>query len=354
MKRSIRTVIVCLLCFALTVGWVLPAVATEQEAVSCADPDAAAIVLREQMEARQQVISVTFPWESADEQLITAVLDKALAHTGVPTQGDYLRWNVQKGFADISALEQDGQYTVTLTYTFTYYTTAEQEARMDAVVAQLLEQLDVFAADDYEKVCAIYDYICETVTYDNWGTLNGDPLIYSAYAALVVKSAVCQGYATLFYRLALELGLDVRVIPGTSKNRSHGWNIVRLGGKYYNLDTTWDAQNAQSGKAYGYFLRCDANFPDHTRKSTYDTEAFRELYRMSGEDYADGQKLPTGDLDGDGQVNENDAIWLLRYVLMPAFFPVDQAVDYTGDGRIDEGDAIYLLRHVLLPGNYPL
>jgi len=61
-----------------------------------------------------------------------------------------------------------------------------------------------------------------------------------------------------------------------------------------------------------------------------------------------------GDLNTDYSVNEDDAIYLLQHVLLPEFFPVAQAVDYTGDNKVDEDDAIYLLQHVLLPEFFPL
>ena len=62
----------------------------------------------------------------------------------------------------------------------------------------------------------------------------------------------------------------------------------------------------------------------------------------------------SGDLDGNDQINEDDAIYLLQYVLMPGMFPVSQNVDYDGNGMINEDDAIYLLQYVLMPDMFPL
>lgn len=62
----------------------------------------------------------------------------------------------------------------------------------------------------------------------------------------------------------------------------------------------------------------------------------------------------TGDFDGSRAVNEDDAIYLLRHVLLPEKYPVVQDGDVNGDGKLNEDDAIYLLRHVLLPDKYPL
>lgn len=44
---------------------------------------------------------------------------------------------------------------------------------------------------------------------------------------MINKTAVCQGYASLFYRLALDAGVDTRVISGEAGG-PHAWNIVKL------------------------------------------------------------------------------------------------------------------------------
>lgn len=358
MKKTARVLIACLLCFALVLAGQVPVLAAEQastETIKCAGFNEVVTTLRENMVARQPEVRIGFQWENAEKQIMSDLLNKALSHTGAPKEGDYLYWHMKKCSMKMLAQPLDNErYELTLTYTFTYRSTPEQEAQVDAAVQELLKQLDVSKASDYEKVCAIYDYICENITYDWTGYILGDEMIYTAYAALIRKSAVCQGYASLFYRLALELGVDTRVISGSSRKQSHGWNIVRLDGKYYNLDCTWDAVNAQNDDPYGYFLRSDANFSEHDRNDTYNTEQFHKNYVMSDKDYDASAPLPKGDLTGNRLVDEDDAIYLLQHILMPDDFKVEQNVDLDRNGRIDEDDAIYLLQYVLMPENFPL
>jgi len=61
-----------------------------------------------------------------------------------------------------------------------------------------------------------------------------------------------------------------------------------------------------------------------------------------------------GDVDSNGVVNEDDAIYLLQHVLMPGVFPLSADADFDGSGAVNEDDAIYLLQHVLMPGVFPL
>lgn len=354
MKNSFRKWLAGLLSIVLIAVIGVPAFAAEDGITVCADIHEAAVALREEMVQRREIITVVLPGEDNSIQIATSIMNEALAHTGDPVQGDYLRFSVCKCTVLRELLQQQGQSMVKLTYTMQYYTTAAQEAKMDAAVEELLGKLDVYTAGEYEKVRAVYDYICENISYDNWGLLAGDKLVYSAYAALVNKFAVCQGYVTLFYRLALELGVDARVISGNAKSSSHGWNIVRLGNFYYNLDPTWDAEQVKKNLPYQYFLCSEEDFPEHTRKASYATQSFTSQYPMAQESYDDFSNMISGDINSDGWLDEDDAIYLLQHVLMPKDFPVKQHVDYTADDRIDESDAVYLLQHILFPEYFPI
>ncbi len=67
-------------------------------------------------------------------------------------------------------------------------------------------------------------------------------------------------------------------------------------------------------------------------------------------------KAPSGDVNGDGTVNDRDALYLLRYTLMPTNYPIAAGVhlDFNGDGSVNDRDALYLLRYTLMPEQYPL
>ena len=246
------------------------------------DFDEAAGVLRKQLCERkaQAVVYIRVPQYNQND--VRDIFYRALEHTGDPTSGDSLKW-VHGGYdADITGYNYGSYSELVFTYYMNYYTTAAQEAELDAEVDRILESLDFEGKNDYIKVKAIYDYICENVTYD-YENLddNSHKLKFTAYAAAINKTAVCQGYALLFYRLALEEGIDARLIAGLGNGGDHGWNIVKLGDYYYNLDSTWDAGQS----VYESFLLNESNFVNHVRFEEYTTSEFHAQYPMSSTDY---------------------------------------------------------------------
>ncbi|MGN0629625.1 MAG: transglutaminase domain-containing protein [Oscillospiraceae bacterium] len=277
-------------------------IATYSDPEYLTDIEAAGAVLREGLKQRVETISVYYITDfnicAADQKeehqkLINAIFEVALKHTGNPTEGDYLRFQFA-GYSESTSgywdpEDEKGFYYFTFTYTVTYYTNTEQEAQLDREIQTVVSSLDLSAKTSYEKVCAIYDYICNNIKYD-YDNLSDTSyfLKYTAYAALINKTAVCQGYANLFYRMALEAGVDARIVSGISGGGFHAWNIVKLGKKYYNLDSTWDAGRS----TYSFFLKCDENFNDHTKNSSTDNIAidytsteFTTAYPMSTTDY---------------------------------------------------------------------
>lgn len=231
--------------------------------------EAIADMIREAMTARKSDVSFSYTNTTGyDEKNLQNWFELALKETDNSQEGDYLRWNYEKYEAQISYYRKGGIYYYDYVMTITYYTTAQQEEELNKSIERVLTDLDVddSTLTDYEKTKRIYDYICANVTYD-YDTLEIDSykLKFTAYAAMVQGTAVCQGYATLMYRMLEECDIDTRVIFGVSFGENHTWNIVNLGSVYYLADSTWDAGKDE----YSYFLTCKENFDNHDPKSEF-------------------------------------------------------------------------------------
>lgn len=246
--------------------------------------------LREALVERKNTITLHYESQSYDKTDPTRFFEKAVAHTGKPTEGDYLKWQYAGWDATQSGHVDGNTYYLTIKYTMTWYTTAKQETALDVKINRILQSLNLDGKSDYEKVSAIYSYVCQHVTYDSKHDADDSyKLKYTAYAAAINGTSVCQGYSVLLYRLLLEEGIDCRFISGTANGENHSWNIVKLGGKYYNLDATWDA----GSDTPAYFLKSDANFSDHERDEAYLTQSFVRNYPMGETDYEEQRETHT-------------------------------------------------------------
>jgi transglutaminase/protease-like cytokinesis protein 3 len=198
--------------------------------------------------------------------MIGEMMDLALYNTQLPTDGDYIRYQYSGYQLSYGYTEECGQRAYTVTIRPNYYTTLEEEKRVDECVTAILEELDLSRkSSDDEKIRAIYDYVCSHVSYDyvhaHNSNYHGDS---TAYAALIKGSASCQGYAVAMYRLLKEVGIENTVVTGTAINEQgeeefHAWNKVKLNDEYYNLDATWDAGKEE----YSYFMLTDEKFMRH-------------------------------------------------------------------------------------------
>ena len=289
MYKKLISIIICV-CIVFAV---LPAVTPAAQAANetyYSTVAAAGADLREQLKARQTTAVVRYQIAGGYENVSSDIFEEALRHTGEPTEGDYLRYQYSGYRCSISYYTSGGVCYITLTYTVSYHTTAAQEEAVDAAVEQLRGELGLDELEGYDSFMAIYDWMAANITYD-YDNLNDDSytLKYTPYAALINKTSVCQGYATLLYRLLLTEGIDNRIISGTANKGAHAWNIVEMDEEYYNVDITWDAIYSQSGFDYEHCLRCDDEFPDHTRYSEYTTSAFVKAYPMAEESYVPSQ-----------------------------------------------------------------
>ena len=122
----------------------------------------------------------------------------------------------------------------------------EQKAAIKAVKAAAKEILSHITDDmtDYEKALYIHDALAAHITYE-----DGDNA-HDIYGALVEGKAVCEGYAEAYQYLLREAGIQSYVVTGTANGGAHAWNYVRLDGKYYQVDLTWDDQGEELYHAY--------------------------------------------------------------------------------------------------------
>lgn len=117
---------------------------------------------------------------------------------------------------------------------------------------------------DFEKANAINNYLLKNATYAieeyNSGKkfLSDGMSIHSPYTILAHKKGVCTAFAELYKMMADELGLETKVVTGDAfsfgKWGSHAWNIVKIDGKWYHLDASWNKESDHPDYHNKYFL----------------------------------------------------------------------------------------------------
>lgn len=167
------------------------------------------------------------------------------------------------------------------------------ESKITQVRNQIINQIE--GKNTYEKIKLIHNYLIDTIKYES--TLT-QPHIYDIYGALINRSCVCEGYAKAFQYLMNEIGVENTIVIGTATNsknetENHAWNYVKLDGKWYAVDVTWDDPVIRGGgkltnKArYEYFLKGSETMNKNhipSGKFTQDGRTF-EYPELSIEDY---------------------------------------------------------------------
>ena len=162
---------------------------------------AAGKAMRAQLKKRAKSITIHFKIKGSYDTLPRAISKYAMRHTRVPTEGDYLAFQFAGWSCTTNSVIKlsTGVRYLSLYYTVTYYDSAAQEKEMNTAVSNLRSQLGLSGMNTLQKIGTVYNFICHNVYYDYTHLDDSNyKLKYTGYAALVNRSAVCQGYALAF------------------------------------------------------------------------------------------------------------------------------------------------------------
>ena len=131
-----------------------------------------------------------------------------------------------------------GDRTVGIDFAGTYSLPKEEAVKKaEEIRGRASEWLSDIPSDasEYDKVKAVYEKIIFSTDYDLNASDNQN--IASVFLG---NSSVCQGYAKATQYLLNRLGVMCTLVQGTvDTGEAHAWNLVRVDGDYYYVDTTW-------------------------------------------------------------------------------------------------------------------
>ena len=157
-----------------------------------------------------------------------------------------------------------------------------------------------------EKAYALFYWITQNISYDVEGYYSGNRKVdpESVYKRGI---GVCAGYSRLFKHIGTYIGLNVIYISGFAKGygyklndkisgTNHEWNIIKLNGVCYQIDSTWGAGYLNERtfyKQYDEYYFCPK--PENFISSHFPEDSKWQLItpKISGEEFSKRIKFST-------------------------------------------------------------
>ena len=220
------------------------------------------------------------------EKTSSAAATKPAAETTVKPAAETATKPAEVSTTESKPAEEDNQASkpaVSVTLPINVSQKASQTA--ESVINGLING----SMSEFDKVKAIHDYIVNNIQYASVIDYNNHSL-FTAEGALTNKVAVCQGYAEAFSLLCYKAGIQTEMVYGVADNgqtsESHAWNIVRVDGVWYQIDTTWD-DPIGGNPQYTYFL-----IPDSLMNENHTASSYTNKYSCTDSRYVEyGQQM---------------------------------------------------------------
>lgn len=191
----------------------------------------------------------------------------------------------------------------------TYLIKKSQQAEMSAKLREEVNEIkaQVTSSDPYEIALQLHDILCDRITYST--SDEPDPMIWTAYGALVNNSAVCEGYARAYQLLLYEFGIVSTLSTGLAGGEGHMWNIVNLNGQNYHVDVTWDDRDDGGSPNFHAFFNLTDSQIRLTHNPHPDFSLIKDSVFDSGEAVSYNFNLPECNDDSLNYFNVTGAVF---------------------------------------------
>jgi len=195
-------------------------------------------------------------------------------------------WKTLKNFSATKSVQftpdKIGKYNICVKIKDVTGTVAKKYLELEVfdgtnIAAEITARIINDSMSSIQKIKAIHDWLVNHTEYDTEGYSTGNISSdsYTAEGLFKTGRAVCDGYSKAFQQMAESAGFEAIKVNGIGFNskgqtETHAWNQVKVDGKWYNIDVTWDdpVTNGDIGfdnLRYKYFLVPDSIiYKDHT------------------------------------------------------------------------------------------
>jgi len=122
--------------------------------------------------------------------------------------------------------------------------------RTKSTIQKVGQYLKTISNDELEKAAVLYLWMAENIAYDVKSFLAGISPDCSAEGTFKKGKSVCSGYARCFKGISEHMDIEVANTMGYAKgygykkgsncrDSNHEWNIVKIYGEWYIVDSTW-------------------------------------------------------------------------------------------------------------------
>lgn len=131
----------------------------------------------------------------------------------------------------------------------------EKDAAILDMAGEVLDEVTTPDMTEYEREKALYGWLTANAVYDqdHYDKLaEMDPDSSGPYGLLKNGKGICVGFATTFQLFMDMAGVECITVVGASRSSTadHAWNMVRLDGKWYCADPTWDESDEEPDWKY--------------------------------------------------------------------------------------------------------
>ena len=181
----------------------------------------------------------------------------------------------------------EGKFVVRITFTKNgesvyrnlWVDSVDRTAQLGQKVAEVVQAcIQSGASTDYEKALWLHDYLTSHAYYDYTYTEYGpDGVLLKGYG-------VCDSYSKAYQMLLNEFGIPNHRQEGKANGGNHAWNVVYLGGKWCQIDQTWDDPGhndvpVSGNETHNYFGLTDSLMGvDHDYSITYPCDSLANMY----------------------------------------------------------------------------
>lgn len=214
------------------------------------------------LENYQKSVTINFKYQTSMDQ-VEAILSKHIQKV----TDTYPMLMIQNYYGKLS---QDSKGNLSAQVNFKYplqvtNTLKKYDTQALSGMANMVNTLVKPYMKDYEIEQALLMGLMNQVTYSlhEDASINATSMTHTLQGAFIgEKRIVCDGYAKTFMHLMNMVGVPTQLITGTSTDRlgesvGHAWNLIKIQGAYYHVDSTWADQHFETLGLYDYINEQD-------------------------------------------------------------------------------------------------